>query len=376
MPRIGDLDLIRTSGETDERVRAPGGFIAPRWKEWIGGGRRRRCQRIRPSGIFASERRPRECSGGEARPSRHSGASIAEGVPRAQSPALGRVLFCLDPKRIPRASARERSREFFSRFRPEDTILCLCRRSLLISACPGRHELSRKREAIRRCRSGAGIAELNGLRTRSPRSKGDVWVEERGPARDAGPFRGPGDDPSSWSGRRSKRRRDRVVIVGSNASGLAAAAREAVRLGFKSIARARRLSGEAREAGGRFARTALRLAPGGVLMAGGETTVKLSSRRGRGGRNLEFALGAALELAGHNGIAILAAGSDGVDGSSRATGASATERRSRGRRLGLDPHHRLDGTTARPSSRGSGICSRRTDRNQRRRLGLCRTPED
>jgi hydroxypyruvate reductase len=83
---------------------------------------------------------------------------------------------------------------------------------------------------------------------------------------------------------------------------------------------------------------------GGVLLAGGETTVRLSSRRGRGrgGRNLELALGAALELDGRVGIAVLAAGSDGVDGRSRAAGAFAdgtTIARARG--LGLDPEECL-----------------------------------
>jgi hydroxypyruvate reductase len=78
------------------------------------------------------------------------------------------------------------------------------------------------------------------------------------------------------------------------------------------------------------------LSPGEVLLAGGETTVSLSGRRGRGGRSLEFALGASRELDGEADLAILGAGSDGKDGSSAAAGAfadGATMARARARRL-------------------------------------------
>ncbi len=105
---------------------------------------------------------------------------------------------------------------------------------------------------------------------------------------------------------------------------------------------ARRLEGEAREAGRRFGRAARQLAPGAVLFAGGETTVTLSTLPGKGGRNLEFALAAAAELEGYPGVALLAAGSDGIDGSSRAAGAFAdgtTLQRARDR--GLDPDEAL-----------------------------------
>ena len=104
----------------------------------------------------------------------------------------------------------------------------------------------------------------------------------------------------------------------------------------------RRLSGEAREAGEGFARSATRLEPGEVLLAGGETTVTLEGTHGRGGRNLEFTLGAALVLDGAHGVTVLAAGSDGIDGNSRADGAFADgETLARSRRLGLDASRAL-----------------------------------
>ena len=85
-------------------------------------------------------------------------------------------------------------------------------------------------------------------------------------------------------------------VVASNRSGRSARrGGRAPRLSSRPVFR-RRLSGEAFDDGRRFARAAARLAPGQVLIAGGETTVTLSDRPGRGGRNLEFALGAAEEL--------------------------------------------------------------------------------
>ena len=50
------------------------------------------------------------------------------------------------------------------------------------------------------------------------------------------------------------------------------------------------------------------------VIAGGETTVTLGSESGVGGRNQEFALAAALEIDGMDGITILSCGTDGTDG--------------------------------------------------------------
>src|SRR5262249_37847110 len=132
----------------------------------------------------------------------------------------------------------------------------------------------------------------------------------------------PADDPALVGSGPTIRggSRDVTLVVGSNRMGLESAARAARQLGLEPRILPRRLSGEARERGRRFARQARRLESGQVLLAGGETTVTMSGHglHGRGGRNLEFTLGAAIELDGAEGIAILSAGSDGVDGSSRA----------------------------------------------------------
>ncbi|MBC9912672.1 glycerate kinase [Chitinophaga varians] len=58
----------------------------------------------------------------------------------------------------------------------------------------------------------------------------------------------------------------------------------------------------------------------GCLLAGGETTVQVTGK-GKGGRNQQLALAAAIMLAGHEGITLLSAGTDGTDGPTNAAGA-------------------------------------------------------
>jgi hydroxypyruvate reductase len=134
---------------------------------------------------------------------------------------------------------------------------------------------------------------------------------------------------------------DRAVLLADNRTGVEAAAARARSEGACVSVLRRPIRGEAREAGTAFAR-ALRSATAGVarpayLLAGGETTVAIGGRSGTGGRNQEFALAAALEIEGAEGLSILAAGSDGIDGNSDASGAFVTGSTvARGRRNGID----------------------------------------
>jgi glycerate 2-kinase len=61
------------------------------------------------------------------------------------------------------------------------------------------------------------------------------------------------------------------------------------------------------------------------LLSSGEVTVKIDRPAGCGGRNQQFALATALDLAenGKDTVAVLSAGSDGIDGNSPAAGAIA-----------------------------------------------------
>jgi len=133
------------------------------------------------------------------------------------------------------------------------------------------------------------------------------------------------------------------VIVGSNRQAAQAAVARAQQLGFNTLLLSTFVEGEARQ----VARVAAALAKEIVrynqpikkpacLVWGGETTVRVTGQ-GKGGRNQELALAAAIALDGWEGVLIEALGSDGTDGPTDAAGAIATgETLARARALGLD----------------------------------------
>jgi glycerate 2-kinase len=124
-------------------------------------------------------------------------------------------------------------------------------------------------------------------------------------------------------------RKTHNVIVGSNALAVDAAAREARRLGFHTLVLSTFLEGEAREVARVHAAIAKEILASGrpiprpaCVISGGETTVTVRGQ-GLGGRNQEFALAAALAIAGLRDTVILSAGTDGRDGPTVAAGAIA-----------------------------------------------------
>lgn len=119
-------------------------------------------------------------------------------------------------------------------------------------------------------------------------------------------------------------------IVGSNAQSIQAAALKAKELGYKPLVLSTAIEGETRDVARMhvaIARECLRSGrparPPVCLLSGGETTVTLRGP-GKGGRNQEFALAAALELRNESRIVVLSAGTDGTDGPTDAAGAFAT----------------------------------------------------
>jgi hydroxypyruvate reductase len=77
------------------------------------------------------------------------------------------------------------------------------------------------------------------------------------------------------------------------------------------------------------------------VISGGEVTVQVLATAGRGGRNQQFALYCAQKIAGEN-IAVLSAGTDGIDGNSDAAGAVVDGTTiERARLAGVDPAHAL-----------------------------------
>jgi hydroxypyruvate reductase len=88
------------------------------------------------------------------------------------------------------------------------------------------------------------------------------------------------------------------------------------------------LEGEAREVGTVLAGIATSARAHGhpvgapcVLLSGGETTVTVTGKAGRGGRNTETLLALAVGLGGAENIWALAGDTDGIDGTEQAAGA-------------------------------------------------------
>lgn len=137
-------------------------------------------------------------------------------------------------------------------------------------------------------------------------------------------------------------------LVATNRQSLAAAARQAEALGYRSLILTSTLEGEAREAARLFAAVAREvratghpLPPPVCILAGGETTVTLRGA-GRGGRCQEFALAGAIALAGIEGVVLLVGGTDGTDGPTDAAGAVVDgETAAAATRAGIDLRERL-----------------------------------
>ncbi len=140
------------------------------------------------------------------------------------------------------------------------------------------------------------------------------------------------------------------LIIASNRQALERAAAKARNLGYAPLILSSTIEGETRDIARMHAALAREVVETGhplprpcCLVSGGETTVTLGPEPGKGGRNQEFALAAALDLEGLEGVLALSAGTDGTDGPTDAAGALAdghTVARARGQ--GLDPRSFLE----------------------------------
>lgn len=116
----------------------------------------------------------------------------------------------------------------------------------------------------------------------------------------------------------------RFEMLATPGMALEAAADAARRLGIEPVIWGDDVEGEAREVGREHARRVLAHRPARpvVFLSGGETTVTVGSGvAGRGGRNTEYLLALAVELAGRPGFSALACDTDGIDGSEPNAGA-------------------------------------------------------
>lgn len=198
----------------------------------------------------------------------------------------------------------------------------------------------------------AAVLERHGLwNDRLPRAVREHL--ERGVAGRTDESPGPGDPAFA---------RVETHVVGDNGVAAEAARAEAERRGYRTLLLSTLVSGEAREVGRVLAalgaevlRSGRPLAPPACLVAAGETTVTVTGS-GRGGRNQEVALGAAIaldELLGDSSegsrVLVVAAGTDGIDGPTDAAGALATGATvGRAREAGGDPRRALADNDAYP----------------------------
>ena len=133
-------------------------------------------------------------------------------------------------------------------------------------------------------------------------------------------------------------------LVGSNIEAIKSAKQKAESLKYNTFVLSSMIEGDTKEAAHfhcavakEIAKTGLPVPKPACIISGGETTVNVTGK-GLGGRNQEFALAAALEIAGLENTVVLSGGTDGTDGPTDAAGAfadSTTLRRASV--IGIDP---------------------------------------
>ena len=123
----------------------------------------------------------------------------------------------------------------------------------------------------------------------------------------------------------------RVQLIATPQESLEAAAALARGAGIEAHILSDQIEGESREIGKMHAALARQIATRGqpfsrpcVVLSGGETTVTVNAKGGRGGRATEFLLGCAIALQSERGVYVLAADTDGIDGMEDNAGAIVT----------------------------------------------------
>ncbi|RLI01046.1 glycerate kinase, partial [Candidatus Bathyarchaeota archaeon] len=117
------------------------------------------------------------------------------------------------------------------------------------------------------------------------------------------------------------------IIIGSNIIALKAVEHQARKMGFNTIILTSAIEGEAREVAKVLSAIAKEcvstgnpVSPPACIISGGETTVTIKGK-GKGGRNQELCLAAAIAMRGLKNVVLLSAGTDGTDGPTDAAGA-------------------------------------------------------
>lgn len=175
---------------------------------------------------------------------------------------------------------------------------------------------------VRAFAEGWDIERLNAGRRAMSAIKGGRLVEAFGACEVQGLLLSdvPRDDPAVAASGLLASPRCRITVVARLEDALEAAQRAARAQGLDAALAAQRLAGPAEEAARRICHEVATI-PQALLVAGGETVVRLPAHPGRGGRCQHLALAAARLIAGHPEYLLLAAGTDGRDGASDDAGA-------------------------------------------------------
>jgi glycerate 2-kinase len=134
------------------------------------------------------------------------------------------------------------------------------------------------------------------------------------------------------------------IIVGSNMDAIREAEKKATALGYNTLILSSMIQGETKHVAcvhtaiaKEIRKTRMPIPTPACILSGGETTVTMKGS-GKGGRNQEFALAAAIDIAQEKEILILSGGTDGTDGPTDAAGAYAdTDTLKRASVLQMDP---------------------------------------
>ncbi len=121
---------------------------------------------------------------------------------------------------------------------------------------------------------------------------------------------------------------DRHVVIAAAQMSLEAAAEAARAAGYATHILSDSIEGEARDVGEVHGAIVKQVVAKGqpfakpcVILSGGETTVTVRAKGGRGGRNAEFLLSFAIAVANVPGVTAIAADTDGIDGTEDNAGA-------------------------------------------------------
>jgi glycerate 2-kinase len=201
---------------------------------------------------------------------------------------------------------------------------------------------------------GLSIEKINAVRSRIDRLKGGGLVKRVGSDKVIGLILSDviGDPIESIASGLTNHPGADNILVGNNRQACEAVAKMASELGYNPQIVTTELDGEAQIRGVEIAKEIITKPAKTVLIYGGETTVNLPDNcTGKGGRNQELGLAAAIELAKHHNTPawVITVATDGTDGPTDAAGVKVNETTiDRSISLGLDAKSALDRHDAYP----------------------------